>query len=83
VARLNRSVRGQVRIAGKLQRNYERPYYLVPDRKSEEEAFAVIRDAMRDKGRVALCLCGNATSHAHCGVQSFPKAAAFSFCSPL
>ena len=33
---------------------YERPYYIVPDAKSGEEAFAVIRDAMKDKGRVAV-----------------------------
>jgi DNA end-binding protein Ku len=36
------------------KRYYERPYYIVPDDKSGEEAFAVIRDAMKDKGRVAL-----------------------------
>jgi DNA end-binding protein Ku len=36
------------------KRYYERPYYIVPDSKSGEEAFAVIRDAMKDKGRVAL-----------------------------
>jgi DNA end-binding protein Ku len=36
------------------KRYYERPYYVVPDAKSGEEAFAVIRDAMKDKGRVAL-----------------------------
>jgi DNA end-binding protein Ku len=36
------------------KRYYERPYYAVPDGKSGEEAFAVIRDAMLDKGRVAL-----------------------------
>ncbi len=36
------------------KRYYERPYYIVPDAESGEEAFAVIRDAMRDKGRVAL-----------------------------
>jgi DNA end-binding protein Ku len=36
------------------KRYYERPYYIVPDNKSGEEAFAVIRDAMKDKGRVAL-----------------------------
>jgi Ku protein len=36
------------------KRYYERPYYIVPDGKSGEEAFAVIRDAMKDKGRVAL-----------------------------
>ena len=36
------------------KRYYERPYYVVPDDKSGEEAFAVIRDAMKDKGRVAV-----------------------------
>jgi Ku protein len=36
------------------KRYYDRPYYIVPDGKSGEEAFAVIRDAMKDKGRVAL-----------------------------
>jgi len=36
------------------KRYYERSYYVVPDGKSGEEAFAVIRDAMKDKGRVAL-----------------------------
>ncbi len=36
------------------KRYYERPYYIVPDGKSGEEAFAVIRDAMKNKGRVAL-----------------------------
>jgi Ku protein len=36
------------------KRYYERPYYIVPDGGGGEEAFAVIRDAMKDKGRVAL-----------------------------
>jgi Ku protein len=36
------------------KRYYERPYYIVPHGKGGEEAFAVIRDAMKDKGRVAL-----------------------------
>jgi Ku protein len=36
------------------KRYYERPYYIVPNAESGEEAFAVIRDAMEDKGRVAL-----------------------------
>jgi len=37
------------------QRYLEKPYYLVPGgEKVGEEAFAVIRDAMKDKGRVAL-----------------------------
>jgi len=36
------------------KRYYERPYYIVLDGKSGEEAFGVIRDAIKDKGRVAL-----------------------------
>jgi DNA end-binding protein Ku len=36
------------------KRYYDRPFYIVPDNKSGEEAFAVVRDAMKDKGRVAL-----------------------------
>src|SRR6187401_2288456 len=35
------------------KRYYERTYYIVPD-EGGAEAFAVIRDAMKDKGRVAL-----------------------------
>src|SRR5262245_16354556 len=38
-----------------IDRRYcERPYYIVPESKAGEEAFAVIREAMKDKGRVAL-----------------------------
>jgi Ku protein len=36
------------------RRYFDRPYYIVPQGKAGEEAFAVIRDAMKDKGRVAL-----------------------------
>jgi DNA end-binding protein Ku len=36
------------------KRYYERPYYIVPDGKSGEQAFSVIRDAMKDKKRVAV-----------------------------
>jgi Ku protein len=36
------------------KRYYEKPYYIVPDGKSGEDAFAVLRDAMKNKGRVAL-----------------------------
>ena len=36
------------------KRYYERPYYAVPDGKGAEDAFVVIRDAMKDKDRVAL-----------------------------
>ncbi|MBN9043768.1 MAG: Ku protein [Rhizobiales bacterium 62-47] len=36
------------------KRYLDRPYYIVPDGKSGADAFAVIRDAMKDKDRVAL-----------------------------
>jgi DNA end-binding protein Ku len=36
------------------QRHLDRPYYIVPDDKSGQEAFAVIREAMREAGCVAL-----------------------------
>ena len=36
------------------ERYVDSPYYLIPENKVALEAFAVIRDAMRDKGMVAL-----------------------------
>jgi Ku protein len=36
------------------KRYYDRAYYIAPDGKTGIEAFAVIRDAMKDKDRVAL-----------------------------
>src|SRR3954471_1816129 len=36
------------------QRYLDRPYYIAPDGKAGIDAFAVIRDAMKDKDRVAL-----------------------------
>jgi len=36
------------------ERYIDRPYYIAPDGKAGIDAFAVIRDAMKDKGRVAL-----------------------------
>jgi Ku protein len=36
------------------RRYYDKPYYIAPNGKSGVEAFAVIRDAMKDKNRVAL-----------------------------
>src|SRR4029450_4598695 len=36
------------------RRYFDRPYYIVPQGKVGEEAFAVIRDAMKNKDRVAL-----------------------------
>ena len=36
------------------KRYLDRPYYIVPDGKAGADAFAVIRDAMKDQDRVAL-----------------------------
>ncbi len=36
------------------KRYHERPYYVVPEDENGEEAFAVIRDALKNKDRVAL-----------------------------
>jgi DNA end-binding protein Ku len=36
------------------KRYLDNPYYIVPDGKAGIDAFAVIRDAMKDQGRVAL-----------------------------
>ncbi len=36
------------------ERFLDSPYYLIPDDRVGQDAFAVIRDAMRDKGMVAL-----------------------------
>jgi DNA end-binding protein Ku len=36
------------------QRYLDRPYYIAPTGKTGADAFAVIRDAMKDKGKVAL-----------------------------
>src|SRR5437588_8612445 len=36
------------------ERYIEKPYYIVPNDTSGEDAFMVIRDAMQDKGKVAL-----------------------------
>src|SRR5919199_6811978 len=35
-------------------RYFEAPYYLVPEDRVSQEAFAVIRDAMREEGKVGL-----------------------------
>lgn len=43
-----------VPIAEIDRRYLDRPYYLVPDGKTGADAFAVIRDAMRNKERAAL-----------------------------
>jgi DNA end-binding protein Ku len=36
------------------RRYFDRPYYIVPESKAGDEAFTVIRDAMKDKDRLAL-----------------------------
>jgi DNA end-binding protein Ku len=41
--------------ADEIDKRYlDHPYYIVPDGKAGIDAFAVIRDAMKDQGRVAL-----------------------------
>ncbi len=41
--------------ADEIDKRYlNHPYYIVPEGKAAIDAFAVIRDAMKDKGRVAL-----------------------------
>jgi Ku protein len=36
------------------KRYFDRPYYIIPSEKTGADAFAVVRDAMKDKDRVAL-----------------------------
>ena len=40
--------------AGVDERYFEKPYYLAPQDKVSREAFAVIRDAMKEKGKAGL-----------------------------
>jgi DNA end-binding protein Ku len=46
------------------QRFFESPYYVMPSEPVGQEAFAVIREAMRGKGMVALGRQGAARHHA-------------------
>ena len=45
---------GFVPVAEIDKRYFDRPYYIAPEGKAGAEAFAVIRDAMKDKERVAI-----------------------------
>jgi Ku protein len=47
-------IEGFVPMAEIDKRYLDRPYYVVPSGKTGADAFAVIRDAMKDKDRVAL-----------------------------
>ena len=47
-------IEGFVRRADIDQRYLDRPYYVAPAGKTGADAFVVIRDAMKDKDRVAL-----------------------------
>jgi Ku protein len=55
------------------ERFIEKPYYIVPNDSSGEEAFAVIRDAMRDKGKVALARIVMAHREHVMAIQPFGK----------
>jgi len=55
------------------ERFIEKPYYIVPNEASGEEAFAVIRDAMRDKDRVALARIVMAHREHVMAIQPFGK----------
>ena len=55
------------------RRYFDRPYYVVPDGKAGEEAFAVIRDAMKDKGRVALARIVLTSREHVMAIESFGK----------
>jgi Ku protein len=55
------------------ERYIEKPYYIVPADPSGEEAFAVIRDAMREKGKVALARIVMAHREHILAIQPFGK----------
>ena len=55
------------------ERFIEKPYYIVPNDPSGEEAFSVIRDAMRDKGKVALARIVMAHREHVMAIQPFDK----------
>jgi Ku protein len=55
------------------RRYFDRPYYIVPDGKAGHEAFAVIRKAMQDKGRVALARIVLSNREHLMGIEPFGK----------
>jgi len=55
------------------ERYIEKPYYIVPNDESGEDAFSVIRDAMQDKGKVALARIVMAHREHVIAIQPFGK----------
>lgn len=69
------------------RRYFDRPYYIAPDGKAGEEAFALIREAMRDKDRVALARIVLTNREHTMAIEPFAKipadgAAGFFLCFP-
>jgi DNA end-binding protein Ku len=55
------------------ERYIEKPYYIAPNDESGEDAFSVIRDAMQDKGKVALARIVMAHREHMIAIQPFGK----------
>ena len=55
------------------ERYIEKPYYIAPNDESGEDAFSVIRDAMQDKGKVALARIVMAHREHAIAIQPFGK----------
>ena len=55
------------------ERYRDKPYYILPDGKAGADAFAVIRDAMKDKDRVALARIVMAHREHVIAIESFGK----------
>jgi DNA end-binding protein Ku len=55
------------------ERYIEKPYYIVPNGEAGEEAYSVIRDAMRDKNKVALARIVMAHREHILAIQPFEK----------
>jgi DNA end-binding protein Ku len=55
------------------ERYYEKPYYIVPNDEAGEEAYSVIRDAMKDKDKVALARIVMAHREHVIAIQPFDK----------
>lgn len=55
------------------ERYYEKPYYIVPNGEAGEEAYSVIRDAMKDQNKVALARIVMAHREHVIAIQPFDK----------
>jgi DNA end-binding protein Ku len=55
------------------ERYRDKPYYIAPDGKTGADAFAVIRDAMKDKDRVALARIVMANREHVIAIEPFDK----------